>query len=257
MARRLIGLLVLVQLLVVVVPLLGSELGEKVKVAEGEYSMKFTADYGSLERREVWTLWKAPDGNYEVQSTIHTGERPQLMVVSEFTATLSWELHPLGFREKQTMPGSEEWRVVECEFGQEECRCRVKETEREKEDTVALESPYDLFLPYPWFLSSMVARVTTSKQAARLNAAVMFMDDDPPELAAIQGEVRYLGEEALVVAGGEFLTQRFELRPQPDVVLLVWRSPEGIMVAMQDGKRPEQRMELVRYEKYVDFGPGK
>jgi len=256
MAKRLMGLLVLVQLVVVVVPLLGSEPGEKVKVAEGEYVMKIPPEAGGVEHRDEWVLWRDAGGGYEVESKIHFQVGNEEPSVLWLWVRLDGELQPEAF--KVSGGSARGTKDLSCRYGASEFECEVAG----KRKTLAVEAPYDFYPALsPWILSNM-ARRAHGRVGEIVPIRWIFADDEDaeglPGLVVTEGEVRNLGEERVAVAERSWLAEKSEVELVPSVqLLLVWVSTDGVLVATQDAKRPEQRMELVRYEKYAEFGPGR
>jgi len=79
-------------------------------------------------------------------------------------------------------------------------------------------------------------------------------------LVAFPAQVQYVGEDTVAISGEKIPASIFELKAPntgiPNVSIpgtLIWTSAEGIVLALQDSDKPEQRIELVEYKKYGKF----
>lgn len=269
MARRLIGLLVLVQLLVVVIPLLGSEPGEKVKVAEGQYRYSIALGAGPEEYVEDWALSRTAEG-YVVESEIRmedrkTGEQVSFLDYFWLDSELRlmrWEFDtPIAELKPPRRPG--------CELNPGKLRCW--DAEYEGRDFSVLE-PYGIFPGIPlsaWFPMTWVhgSDLGPGVQQARMKLIVWDVGDGPDDLVPRELEIVDLGREKLRTEIKESDAQKTRVNyfagelGEENVSWLVWISDEGLVLAWQlEGVGAEQepaefRGELVRYEKYAEFGP--
>ncbi|MEE8201895.1 MAG: hypothetical protein V3R29_12100 [Candidatus Acidoferrales bacterium] len=163
---------------------------------------------------------------------------------------LSPGLHPLYLRMFGFLPGGRA--VGNVMLRLEPNQVRVEARGREK--TLDIPGPYDLFLPFSWFLSSMVRRETVAPSETFPIRLVFLVEDNPIGMIPFDAEVQFLGEETVEVAAGTHRATKFEVRTQV-FNILVWLSEDGLMLAMQQSSKPEQRMELVRFKKHADFDP--
>lgn len=230
---------------------------EHGKAAEGEYVMETIVQDGNRTEVftyvELWTLWCTADG-YEVESKTNLKYGEEVLGIEglQLRVRLSPQLHSIVFDFSGTMPGLERRGEMTLEIWPEELRWRAisaidGKTENAK---LAMEGPYDVFLPSPWSWSSIV-RQKEMAPGERTTVQVVYMDDDNPiDLIPAKLDLEYLGPEMVSVAKQQFEARKFELGPgELSAGLVVWISADGILLAMEDAKKPEQRMELKRFEK--------
>ena len=262
MQRRLkVSLAILCLVIGVFVPLLGSGEARRVRVAEGEYVMDFKEADGTTTTifREEWTLWKVDKDTFEVDgkwppfdiSDISEAEKLDL----GFRMSLSSRLHPRLLKMSGGILGTTHKGEITWEFAPQEFRwkARAQETGETSQGSFAVGSVYDLFFPpIAWFVNSAVRRGEQNRDRTT-PIKMIFVDDSLDDLIPIDGQVHYHGQEIIKVAGEAFLSEQFELQLDPVLRMFVWASQDGILLALQDTKKPGQRMELVRYKKYTDF----
>jgi hypothetical protein len=262
MAKRLIGLLVLVQLVVVVVPLLGSEPGEKVKVAEGQYVMEGKVNVGkaveTLRYVESWNLWRLgseyeAEGEWELRLDSYDAGLEN----TRYRVRLNRDLHPILVEIFAEGPPKKQRRTMTMELLPKELRWQVtgEGVEKKQEAKFAVESPYDVFWPFSWIFSSLARRGRLEEGDTTSAKAIFLDDDDPIDFILVEASIHYLGEEEIEAAGQKHTARKFRIESSL-FPMMVWTLENGVLAVMEDGNKPEQRMELVRYEKYAEFGPG-
>jgi hypothetical protein len=217
------------------------------KLAEGKYELKKLD--GPVERtfEEVWTLTKTKLG-YALQSEWKVGAgQGQPASVIDVSVEFATGLHPV----KLQIGGAAD-RSLQCALALTEFTCRSMGLESK----VPISGVYDFFSPSPWTLGSIVRRAkkvpgeTTPVQLVRMAG----MAEDGPRLHVFQGEVQYVGDDQIEIGGVKYNAGIFELR-SPGAIpgMLLWLSPDGIVLALQDSAKAEQRMELTEYTKYGRF----
>ncbi len=235
--------------------------GNGKKVAEGAYELKAQTgkNAATFGFSELWALWRLEDGTFKVEGKWRferdMGERPPKDL--GFLIRLSSEFHPSGLEITGVVPGTRLAGNFDCDLGPTEFLCAIRTPKGSAEARLAVESPYDAFLPMPWFLASVALRARReSGQATPVK--LIFMDDgDPIALSAFEGQVIYVGTEDLKIAGRTFRADKYELQAHPFPGFFLWLSPQGVLLAMQDSKKPQQRLELVKFKQYAEFGPGR
>lgn len=153
-----------------------------------------------------------------------------------------------GFRPLQVQIGSAA-DALRCKIALQEFTCEAKGLSRKLETT----PPYEYFSPSPWILSSVVRRV---KKDSSVKSTVNLVridggDETGPRLSSFAAEVQYVGDDQIEVGGQKYTASIYELHAEGAIPgMLVWVSPEGIVLAMQDSTHPEQRMELAELKFY-------
>ena len=211
----------------------------KTKVAEGKYLLSA----GSTRVfEEPWTLSRTRLGyQLDEQWLFYSNQaEPTVIDVSVDMVT--------GFRPLQIKIGTAADSVA-CKIALQEFSCDSKgQTKR-----LATTPPYDYFSPSPWILSNVVRRVKkdpsvkTTVNLVRIDGA----DETGPRLSSFAAEVQYVGDDQMAVGGQKYTASIYELHSEGVIPgMLVWVSPEGIVLAMQDSTHPEQRMELSELKFY-------
>jgi len=240
-----------------------SQVLPRTEVAEGRYDMKArnigAGSGGTFGLSESWKLWRLSDSNYMVEGKWKLELDSDVNAPRGFSyeINMSPDFHTTAFRISGAIPGTPRVGTFDCELAPGEFRCRIEGqgAQQGKELKLSVEGPYDLFIPTPWFLTSLVgrARREIGKQTP---VRLVFLEDGGA--MAFEGRVDYLGEAEFRAAGQTFQAEKFEIHPGAlPWSAVVWLSPEGMLLAFEDSKNPGQRMELTKYKKHADFGPGR
>ena len=224
----------------------------RLKVAEGTYVMDTESGGEKMKYHEEWVLWSTSQGTYLVESKIRVACDHDN---SEFRSEIFLDstLRPVSLRIQREIPGLKTKDEFALTFTDEGVRYSVGDKEYEEK----IQGPYYMYLPFPWFLSAIA--VGSTKERGRNTAIqLVWMDDhsDPPiELFPFFGKIRYEGAEQIQVGGQSWNAERFEIAPHPFSPITIWISSEGILLALQDARKPEQRIELKSSRMYRDFSP--
>jgi hypothetical protein len=219
----------------------------KIKVAEGTYELKKLD--GPIERTfaEVWTLYRT-DLGYTLTEEWNVGEgQGQPANVIDVSAEFVPGLHPVKLQ-----IGGDAERSLNCALALGEFSCKSMGLEAK----LPMNGVYDFFSPSPWTLGSIVRRAKkVPGEVTRVQLVRMAgMTQEGPKLHAFQGEVQYVGDDQIDVGGVKYTASIFELK-SPGAIpgMLLWLAPDGIVLALQDSTKSEQRMELTTYKKYGKF----
>jgi hypothetical protein len=219
----------------------------KLRVAEGRYELRKLD--GPVERtfEENWTLYKT-DLGYSLAEEWNVGAgQGQPANVIDVSAEFVPGLHPVKLQ-----IGGDAERSLNCALALGEFSCKSMGLEAK----LPMEGVYDFFSPSPWTLGSIVRRAKkvpgeiTSVQLVRMAG----MTPNGPKLHAFKGEVQYVGDDQIDIGGAKYTASIFELKsPGAIPSMLLWLGPDGIVLALQDSTKAEQRMELTAYKKYGKF----
>lgn len=219
----------------------------KTKVAAGKYELRRSD--GPVERtfEEVWILYKTKVG-YSVEEQWHVGAGKDVPAnVLDVSLDLIPGLHPLNLR-----IGTDEQRSLRCSLALTECKC----SSMGMEATLPMNGAYSFFSPSPWMIGSIVRRSrkvpgeTTTVQLVRMAG----MTAQGPRLASFQAEVQYVGDDQILISGQRLDASIFELKaPQSIPDMLIWVSRDGLVLALQDSAKQEQRLELTEYTRHGRF----
>ena len=221
---------------------------QKVKVAEGRYELKRTE--GALDRSfsEPWTLYKTNLGyELEEQWLVGTGKEGETNIIDVKVSFVAG-LNPIQVR----IGGDDSPRQLLCSMALQEFKC----ASAGQEASMPVEGSYNFFSPSPWMLGAIVRHgKKTPDQSTSVHLVRMAgMAESGPKLGSFQADVQYVGDDELQVGDQKISANIYELKaPSAIPSMLVWVSSEGVVLAMQDSSRPEQRMDLVEFKRYAKF----
>jgi len=211
----------------------------KTKVAEGKYVLN---NQSARVFEEPWVLSRTRLGYQLDEQWVFYRLQGDPTIIDVSVDMVS------GFRPLQMQIGTGP-DSVRCKIALQEFSCESKGHTR----TLGTQPPYDYFSPSPWILSNIVRRVKkdpsvkSSVNLVRIDGA----DETGPRLSSFVAEVQYVGDDQAEVGGQKYTASIYEIRSERVIPgTLVWVSPEGIVLAMQDSTHPEQRMELSELKFY-------
>lgn len=225
----------------------------RVKIAEGRYEVVGGKTDAQNSYREPWTLYKTALG-YEVEEqwvvTSPNAAESTVDVAISFAAGL----YPIQVQ----IGGQNSTKRMLCAMALGEFKCATQG----KESRMAMQGAYNVFLPSPWMLGSIARRAKKiPNQAAAVQLVMMGgMEEQGPKLMSFPAEVQYVGDDEVSISGEKIPAAIFELKaPNTGIAgvsipgTLIWTSNEGVVLALQDSNRPEQRIELVEYKRHGKF----
>jgi hypothetical protein len=112
---------------------------------------------------------------------------------------------------------------------------------------------YDFFSPSPWMLGNIVRRATKDKsQTASIKLVrIDGASEQGVKMSSFTADVQYVGDDQIEVAGEKRPASIFELRADGVIPgMLVWVADDGMVFAIQDSSRPDQRLELSNLQRY-------
>jgi len=241
----------------------------RTRMAEGEYKVLSQAGIGSFDLAvydftESWTLWRLEDGTFEV-----TGARNYRSPADEphsdnFEAHLSDSFRVLKLKEFRTL----RWRAnsgpLSCDFLPAKVVCTANA--KDKGQDLSLEvptqtGPAGLMWPISAFsLSSITRGASHDPKTATPVELLTFeetSDADPIFTSILGGRLRYLGQEKLVLAGREWLADKFELKVATHAPFLLWTSSQGLLLAFAHEEKinvpPDKGMVLISFHEWQKF----
>ena len=82
-------------------------------------------------------------------------------------------------------------------------------------------------------------------------------EENPVEVTILGGQLRYLGDEGIELAGKKWVARKFSLKVALQPEFLIWVSPKGLLLslAVEHAHKnwTEEGMRLVRFHQWVDF----
>lgn len=221
---------------------------QDILVAEGKYEMKRMQGNSTQVFIEPWALYKTAVGFFLREQWISYQEGAENSVIVDVEVHMAPGLNPLEAK----IGSPESANRLLCSIALKEFKC----ASRGMESKIPVVGPYNLFLPSPFILSSIARRAKkTPGVPTKIKLVQMVgMTAEGPRLEEREGEAEYQGDDQMEVAGQKIAASIYEIR-LPKVVpsILLWVSNEGIVLAMQDAARPDQRMELTEYKQHAKF----
>jgi hypothetical protein len=217
------------------------------KVAEGKYELKRVDGKLQQSFEEPWTLYKTNIG-YELdeQWVVSKDSGSQPMIV-DIGVSFAPGLYPIQLR----VGGVESSKQLNCSMEAKEFICESGGTRSQ----IAMQGPYNLFSPSPWMLGSIARRAKkVPQQSTKVQLVQMTgMSETGPKLESFEGDVQYVGEDQLEVDSQKLDASIFELKAKSIPGMLMWMSADGVVLALQDSSKADQRMELVKFKQYAKF----
>jgi hypothetical protein len=213
----------------------------RTRVAEGEYKVLSRAGIGSFvppvyDFTESWTLWRLEDGTFEVNGTRNYRSPADEPHSDNFEAHLSDRLQVMEIKEFRRL----RWRPVTgpltCDFLPAKIACTANS--RDKSQNLNLDVPVQaaagLLWPISAFSLSSITRSASHDPKAitpvKLLTFEEISDADPVFTTTLGGYLKYLGQEQLLLAGREWLADKFELKVATHPPFLVWTSSQGLLL---------------------------
>jgi hypothetical protein len=243
----------------------------RTKVAEGEYVILQQANGGAIgpfgeeiyEFHETWTLSRAANGGYEVEGERRFESPKGTAHANRFLAELSRDLTITRVTEFARLKWRRDSGPLSCEFLRSALHCSLnaKNAGQSLNLNLAMQQPYGLLWPISAFSLSGLTReaerdahevthiqlVSIEQMSAQIPVNPMILD----------GELRYLGETHIDVAGQPRRAFKFSIKVALSPELLIWTSPRGLLLAVavqHQGKDwPEESMKLIHFQEWPGF----
>lgn len=211
-----------------------------VKIAEGKY--RLVGEKAPMAFEESWSLFKTPLGyRLEAQWAVTQPGGAQPNIIDTRIEMVA------GLRPTELQIGLDPRQSLHCRFTVNQLLCEAQG----RQATLPMQGAYDFFSPSPWMLGNIVRRARKDV-AAPLNIQLARIKDTNPAglgLDSFMAQAQFVGDDQIEIGGKRFAASIYELRAEGKIPsMLVWTSPEGIVLAMQDSSRPDQRMELVEFK---------
>ena len=252
-------------------PSLPSRQEDRIKIADGEYVIVESANFGAVgpfgeeiyNFHEPWAIWRSVDGKYEVRGTRQFESPRGLPHADRFLVRLSRDLTVIDMTEFAKLiwiPNSD---PLSCEFLASELHCSSgqRAPKAALEVHTLMQQPFGLLWPISAFsLSSLTQEAErdlnqiTPVELARIEQPSR---QNPLEVTVLSGQLRYLGEEHVVLAEQSWNAHKFSLKValEPPLSLLV--NSRGILLSVavdhENSGGPTEEMKLVRFHQWAAF----
>jgi hypothetical protein len=240
----------------------------RTKVAEGEYVVSEQANGGAVgpfgeevyNFHETWVLWRDGDGRYEVEGE-RRFESPRGTARSDrFAAELSRDLTITRVTEFSRLKWRSDSGPLTCEFLRSELHCSSNAKNREQaiELRLPMQKPFGLLWPISAFSLSGLTR--EAERDARHATQIQLVSIEQPSAdipvlpMILDGELRYLGEENIEIAGVPRRAFKFSIKAALSPEFAVWTTTNGLLLAVSvehgDKNWPEQGMKLLHFQEW-------
>lgn len=244
---------------------------ERTKAAEGEYVVLEGANGGAVgpfgeeiyNFHETWTLWRSPNGSYEVEGERRFESPKDAPHTNRFVAQLSRDLT----LSRVTEFGRLRWRSdsgpLSCEFLRSEldCSSNARDDRRAVDLKIPMRQPFGLFWPISAFSLSGITREAERDPHKPTRVQLVSIEQPSAEIPVNpmirEGELRYLGGENIDIEGQPHRAFKFSIKVALSPELIIWTSPRGLLLAVairHEGKDwPEESMKLVQLQEWASF----
>lgn len=244
---------------------------QKVRVAEGQYKVYKQTNAGGIgpfapsvfDFSETWSLWRWPDGTFEVEGTRNYESPSDEPHSDQFTVHLSPDFRIVNLQESRKLRWRPKSGPLDCQFLPTKLAC-TSDTENPAESAhldLPLHGAYGFLWPVSAFSLGHITRFVEHTPASVIPVQMVVVDEpsaaNPVFASVLEGHLKYVGHERISVADREWQSDKFELTLPLHAPFLVWTSPTGLLLdfAEEDnhGRVREQGMKLVRYQQWLDF----
>ncbi|MCU1284403.1 MAG: hypothetical protein JWO13_753 [Acidobacteriales bacterium] len=217
------------------------------KIAEGKYELKKQNGQVAQIVGEPWTLYRTNVGYELKEQWIVSKDTQQEPTIIDVGVNFAPGLFPIQIR----IGGVGSAKELNCSMQAKEFSCDSAGLHA----AMAMERPYNLYLPSPWMLGSIARRAKkVPDKATKVQLVQMVgMTSAGPKLDSFEAEVQYVGEDEIDVSGERIPASIFEIKTKTMPTIMVWLSLEGVVLAMQGSIKPEERMELTKFTKFAKF----
>ena len=244
---------------------------QRTKVAQGEYVVLEGANGGAVgpfgeevyNFRETWTLWRAARDQYEIEGERQFESPKGTARSNRFLVQLSRDLTVTHVTEFARLKWRSDSGPLTCDFLSSELRCSSNAKDREKsiEVKIPMDRPFGLLWPISAFSLSGIARQAERdpKRATRVQLVSIEQPNEevPVSPMVLDGELSYLGEDKIDVAGQPQRAFKFFLKVALQPQLVLWTSQRGLLLAVvvehQEQGWPGESMRLIRFRQWEGF----
>jgi hypothetical protein len=244
---------------------------ERTKVAEGEYVVLEGANGGAVgpfgeevyNFHETWTLWRTAKGEYEVEGERQLESPKDVARSARFLVQLSRDLTLTGVTEFSRLKWRRDSGPLTCKFLRQEldCSSNAKDRQNDVDLKIPMGHIFGLFWPISAFSLSGITREAERDRHQATPIQLVSLEQPSEQIPVnpmiLDGQVRYLGEERLDVAGEQRRAFKFSIKVALSPELIIWTTPKGLLmrVAVQhpDKNWPEESMKLIRFKEYGGF----
>jgi hypothetical protein len=244
---------------------------ERVRVAEGEYEVYEQANRGAFgpfgeevyDFHETWTLWRVTKDRYEVDGEQRFQSPRDMPHTNRFVVQLSRDLTVIRMTDFASLRWRPDSGPLACEFLPRGLHCfsGAEKSKHEIDLRIPMEHPFGFLWPISVFSLSGIARQAERDLSRATPIQLVSIEQPsaayPVKPTVLDGELRYLGEEDLQLAGQKWRALKFSIKVALHPQLLMWTSPKGLLLALaaehEHKDWPQEGLRLVRFRQLANF----
>jgi len=246
------------------------ENSQRVRVAAGEYEVLQGAHAGGIGSyapgvynfRESWTLWRLADGSFDVEGEREYESPKDELHSNRFSVHLSPDFRTLSVKEFRKLRWKPDSGPLSCEFQPTEMMCTssAKDPSQSVNLNVPMKDAYGFLWPISAFSLSNITR-RAAKIHGRLTPVQLVTVEEPSPrnpvfVSTLDGNLKYLAEEEITLAGKKWRADKFELKVPLHPAFIIWTSPEGLLLRFApEGKstKTAEGLQLVHFQQEIAF----
>lgn len=244
---------------------------DRTKIAEGEYAIYEEGNSGAVgpageetyDFHESWTLWHVGKDQYEVEGERKFESPRDVQHDDRFQIQLSRDLTPMRTTEFAKLAWRRDSGPTTCEFLPKEIHCfsAPGKSEGPLDLHIPMRPPYGFLWPISPFSLGGLTR-ESERDLTRANSIQLLSIEQPNPSNPIypivrNGQLQFLGDEDLEVAGQTWRAHKFSLKVPSYPQFLIWTSSNGLLldVAVEHAHPnwPKEGMKLSQFHKWADF----
>ncbi|MGB6822545.1 MAG: hypothetical protein WBE21_10735 [Candidatus Acidiferrales bacterium] len=246
------------------------ENSQRVRVAAGEYQVLQGANAagigsyapGVYNFRESWTLWRLADGSFDVEGEREYESPKDELHSNRFSVHLSPDFRTLGVKEFRKLRWKPDSGPLSCEFQPTEmiCTSSAKDPSQSVDLNVPMKDAYGFLWPISAFSLSNITRRAAKIHDKLTPVQLVTVEEPSPRnpvfVSTLDGNLKYLTEEEITLAGKKWRADKFELKVPLHPAFIIWTSPEGLLLRFAPESKSTQAAEglqLVHFQQGANF----
>ncbi len=243
---------------------------QRVRVAAGEYQILQGANAGGIGSyapevynfRESWTLWRLADGSFDVEGEREYESPKDELHSNRFSVHLSPDFRTLGVKEFRKLRWKPDSGPLSCEFQPTEmiCTSSAKDPSQSVDLNVPMKDAYGFLWPISAFSLSNITRRAAKIHDKLTPVQLVTVEEPSPRnpvfVSTLDGNLKYLTEEEITLAGKKWRADKFELKVPLHPAFIIWTSPEGLLLRFAPESKSTQAAEglqLVHFQQGANF----
>lgn len=243
---------------------------QRVRVAAGEYQILQGANAGGIGSyapgvynfRESWTLWRLADGSLDVEGEREYESPKDELHSNRFSVHLSPDFRTLGVKEFRKLRWKPDSGPLSCEFQPAEMMCTsgAKDPSQSVNLNVPMKDAYGFLWPISAFSLSNITRRAAKIHDKLTPVQLVTVEEPSPRnpvfVSTLDGDLKYLAEEEITLAGKKWRADKFELKVPLHPAFIIWTSPEGLLLRFapeNTSTKAAEGLQLVHFQQGANF----